>query len=77
MASKSNLPPLPPGDQYKATLQRQAIRKLKQGTGAGAIAVAVIEDAADTEEYRTSPVKNTLINKRVCGVVSNSVLLGL
>jgi len=56
VASKSNLPPLPPGDQYKATLQRQAIRKLKQGTGAVAIAiavaVAVIEDAADTEEYR-------------------------
>jgi len=48
------LPPLPPGDQYKATLRRQAIRILKQGIGAVAIAVAVavIEDTADTEEYR-------------------------
>ena len=32
-------------------LQRRAIRKLEEGTGA----VAVIEDAADTEEYGDLP----------------------
>jgi hypothetical protein len=41
-SAKSNFPPLP-GNQYRATLRRRAIRKLEEG--------AVIEDGADPAEY--------------------------
>jgi hypothetical protein len=63
-------------NKINPTLQRRAIRKLEEGTGA----VAVVEDAGDTEEcWDLSWVKNTLINKRVlyaASCLSNSVMLG-